>query len=85
MNMSLRSARFIDEDFSCGKQNFRSWDYSPQVTDYRDFPITGCQMKLISLYCDTEQESNIPWTNNRYGKQQAYLLVLYKCGTERLL
>ena len=66
LNMSLRSACFIDEVFSCRKQNFRSWDYSPQVTDYQDFSITGCQIKLISLYYNTDQESNIPWTKNRY-------------------
>jgi hypothetical protein len=36
-NMSLRSACFSDEVFSGNNQNFRSWDYSPQVLDYQDF------------------------------------------------
>jgi hypothetical protein len=54
LNMSLRSTHFNDEVFSCKKQNFQFWDYSPQVIDYQDFSITGCQIKLISLYCDTD-------------------------------
>ena len=36
LNMSLRSACFTDEIFS-DKQNFRSWDYCPQVSDHQDF------------------------------------------------
>ena len=35
LNMSLRSACFTDETFS-DTQNFRSWDYCPQVPDYQD-------------------------------------------------
>jgi hypothetical protein len=33
LNMSLRSACFTNEIFS-EKQNFRSWNYCPQVPDY---------------------------------------------------
>jgi len=32
INMSLRSASFIDEAFSAKKQKFQSWVYSPQVS-----------------------------------------------------
>jgi hypothetical protein len=32
------------------KAKLQSWDYSPQVSDYQDFQITGCQIKLILLY-----------------------------------
>jgi len=35
LNMSLKSASFIDEAFFSGKkQNFSSWDYFSQVLDY---------------------------------------------------
>jgi len=37
LNMSLRSACFIDKAFFRKKQRFQSWDYSPQVPDYQDF------------------------------------------------
>jgi hypothetical protein len=37
LTMSLRSARFINKAFFWKKQNFQSWDYSPQVPDYQDF------------------------------------------------
>jgi hypothetical protein len=37
LNMSLRSACFIDETFSGKKQNFQSWDYSSKVPDCQDF------------------------------------------------
>jgi hypothetical protein len=34
VNMSIRSACFIDAAFFCEKQSFLSWVYSPQVSDY---------------------------------------------------
>jgi len=42
--------------FSNEKQNFQSWDYSPQVPDYQDFGITGCQIKAILLYLRSEEQ-----------------------------
>jgi hypothetical protein len=49
--MSLKSACFIDEAcFAGNKQNFKSWDYSPQVLDYPDVQAIGCQIKGIVLY-----------------------------------
>jgi len=49
--MSLKSACFIDEAcFSGKKQNFKPWDYSPQVLVYQDFQTIRCQIKGIFLY-----------------------------------
>jgi hypothetical protein len=49
--MSLKSVCFNDEAcFSGNKQNFESWDYSPQVLDYQDFQAIGCQIKEILLF-----------------------------------
>jgi hypothetical protein len=47
--MFLRSACFNDETFSGKKQNFWSWDYTPQVLDYQDFWIIRYQIKGILL------------------------------------
>jgi len=44
------SACSTDEAFSGKKQNFWSWDYSPQVLDYQDFQVLGCRIKGILLY-----------------------------------
>jgi hypothetical protein len=39
------------EDLGSGvKAKLQSWDYSPEVQDYQDFHITGCQIKWILLY-----------------------------------
>jgi hypothetical protein len=32
------------------KQNFRSWDYSPQVPGYLGFQIIGCWIEGVLLY-----------------------------------
>ena len=42
--------------FSNEKQNFQSWNYYPQVLDYQDFWITGCQIKAILLYLRSEKQ-----------------------------
>jgi len=48
LNMSLRSACFTNAAFFNGKkQNFRSWDYSPQVVD---FQINRRRIKGILMY-----------------------------------
>jgi hypothetical protein len=39
LNMSLRAACYIDEVFSCKKQNLWYWGCSSQVPDYRDFQV----------------------------------------------
>jgi hypothetical protein len=36
--------------FFAKKQNLWSWDHPPQVQNYQDFCIIGCQIKLILLY-----------------------------------
>ena len=52
MNMSLRSACFVDEVSFLGKKaKLHSWHYS-QVLDNQDFQIIGCQIKGILLYID---------------------------------
>jgi hypothetical protein len=39
--------------FSGKKQNFWSWDQSPQVPGYQDFQIIGYQIKGILLNYET--------------------------------
>jgi len=46
LHMSLKSACLNDRFFfQAKKQNFQSWNYSTQVSDYWDFQIMGCQIK----------------------------------------
>jgi hypothetical protein len=47
LNMSLTSACSLMKLFSDKKQNFCSWHYCPQVSDYRDFLTVTCRMVPI--------------------------------------
>ena len=52
MNMSLRSACFVDEvSFLLKKAKLWSWHYFV-VLDNQDFQIMGCRIKGILLYFD---------------------------------
>jgi hypothetical protein len=42
------------------KQNFQSWDHSPQVLDYQDFWITGHWITGILLYMKTTMHCKKP-------------------------
>jgi hypothetical protein len=63
LNMSLRSVSLMK--LFCGKkQNFRSWDYSPQVADYLDLQIIGRRIKGILLYIHRFQKCLNPCPRN---------------------
>jgi hypothetical protein len=51
LNMSMRFACFIDDFISGNKQNFRSWDYSPNVPDFQDSRIIRCPIKRNFAVC----------------------------------
>ena len=53
--MSLRSTCFADKFFSIKKQNNISQDYPPQVPDYQDFQMTGCQYVEIKCQLDATE------------------------------
>lgn len=63
--MLLRSSCFIDEAFcfSGKKQNFRSWDFHPEVPDYQDFRIIKHLIKGFLLGLSTHVLSHQDYTN----------------------
>jgi hypothetical protein len=69
--------------FTGKKQNFRSWDYSAQVSDYQDFQIIGCWIKRMLLYIllylsakVVVDYSNVNFIN--YKMLKILLLLLFK-------